>query len=144
MAGRYSLGVRTAAAAAAGAYAAFRQLVANPRAKLVEVHIVNTGAAACAVATAAGTSSTTAAGLPEDPADVSPSTVVTIDTAWTAAPTLPTGYLRRSTLAANGGGIIWVWPEDNGAMDGGTATPLVITNPVGTGQILDITFVWDE
>lgn len=150
MAGRYSLGVRTAAAAAAGAYASFRQLVTNPRAKLVEIHIVNTGTAVCTVAlqraTAAGTATTTTAGLPEDPADVSPSTVVTIDSAWSTAPTLPASpaYLRRSSLAANGGGVVWVWPEDNGAMCGALATPLVVMNPTGTGQILDIIFVWDE
>lgn len=92
-----------------------------------------------------GTQSTTVVGLPQDPADVA--ATATFDSAWSAAPTVGTGVLRRIYLPATvGAGVIWTWPPS------GNSKGLKITGAAGL-QIWQIStaaaplrgyVVWDE
>ena len=62
----------------------------------------------------------------------------------TANPTITAGeYGRASLAAAIGGGVVWVF-EKGILIPTGVANGVGILTPDGTGQICDITFIWDE
>lgn len=121
------------------------------RPRLVEVGIFNTTATAVAVALAklsAGTGTQGAALTEITEDDPSQAAVGTCFNTHTVTPTTISAAFRQASLgAAIGSGVIWTF--------GGGKTPgIIIPNsttdaigiiiPTGTGQICDITFVWDE
>jgi len=146
---RFSAAWKTNGAGTASLPIAGLMATAAVRPRLVEVGIFNTTSTAVElilqrIVTAVGTPGSTITAAYED--DNSQSAVSTAKDTWTVAPTLG-GKLRQGTLGgAAGSGIIWTF--------GGGKTPgLVVPNstndgigllPVGTGQICDVYFVWDE
>lgn len=124
--------------------------VAGCRPRLVQVGVFNTTATACAVAlrrvTAAGTSGATQSVVYET--DPSQTALATPKDTWTVAPTFVSGNLEVASLgAAIGSGVIWTY---GGAGSTGLVIPnttgdgIVISVLTGTGQICDVTWVWDE
>lgn len=119
------------------------------RPRLVEVHAFNTTATAVELAlyrlTTTGTQGATVTAAYEN--DNSQSAVSTAKQTHTVAPTLG-GKLRQFNVgAAIGSGVILTF-------GGGRTEGLIIPNTTGdgigvlvgsgTGQVLDLTFVWDE
>ena len=147
---RFASGYRTTGVATNLLPMASIYATAAIRPRVVEVHVFNTTVTAVNVAlcrlTTAGTSSAVATGGYED--DNSQSAISTPrNTHSSTGPTIA-GILRAADLgAAIGSGVIWTF--------GGGKTPgLVVPNttgdglgiytPNGTGQICDVTWVWDE
>lgn len=112
---RYTIGVRTPAAAAGAAYCQIRT-TSNKPVYLLELGVFTSAATATSVGigrpATEGTASTTAAFLPEKLGDVAGVTLMA--TAWSAAATAPASYLRRVTTPANtGAGFIFQWPPNS-------------------------------
>lgn len=113
---------------------------------LIEAHAFNTTTTGVAVAlrrmTAQGTVGAGQTEI-EHEEDLSPPLATVFDT-HTVAPTFVTGELARASLAAAvGGGIVWTFPKGV-KVDLGTGNGICIVTATGTGQILDVVFVWDE
>lgn len=92
-----------------------------------------------------GTASTSLAGQPLDAADVA--ATATLESAWSAAPTINTTYHRMMALAVTaGGGFIWTWPIDSPLVLP-TSAALQISNANASGTTTG-TFacyvVWEE
>lgn len=120
------------------------------RPRVVEVGVFNTTTTAVEVqlvrfSAGTGTKGSAITSVYED--DNSQAAVTTVANTHTVTPTTISAALRQATLgAAAGSGLIWTF--------GGGKTPgLVVPNSttdglgiivVGTGQILDISFTWDE
>jgi len=118
----------------------------SARLLLLEVHVFNTTTTACVVAlrrlTTAGTQGSAQSKLPEDPNAAAP----TGDPrdSHTAGPTITAGeFVRADLAAAIGGGIVWTF-EKGIYIPNSTAQGVGILTPTGTGQVCDVTFVWDE
>jgi hypothetical protein len=63
----------------------------------------------------------------------------------TANATAVGGEFARATIgAAKGAGIIWTFGKNGIFVPAGTSNGIGILCPVGTGQIFDFYFVWDE
>lgn len=142
---RYSAGVRTGAGSAtlpiASLYAA-----AAVGGTIKEIYVFNTTATAVAFKimrlTTAGTQG---AGLTESAHDPSAAAAsCTAFTTHTVAPTLGADLGYNVQLgAAIGSGVIIPFGGDGLEIPVGVANGIGIV-PVGTGQVCDITFVWDE
>ncbi len=124
--------------------------IANRRLVLKEVHVVNTTAVAVAIAlqrlTSAGTAS---AETGETQRDVDTATVIgdVRDTHTSTGPTITAGFIEAWVLGAViGSGVVWEFkdPDRPLIVPAGTANGIGVTIPTGTGQICDVTFVWDE
>lgn len=119
--------------------------VTTARPRLREVGIFNTTATALAVAlrrvSAAGTSGSAITAVYEsDPAQAA---LATPKDTWTVTPTFVTGNLRVASLgAAVGSGVIWTF--DGLVVPNTTGDGIVIAILTGTGQICDVSLVWDE
>ncbi len=112
MAGAYSNGFQSVAAAAGAAYCTLHT-GATIRARIQEIGLFVNAATVSSVGlirpSNTPAASTSVLGLAEDPAD--PASTVNVDTAWSTAPTVGTSFLRRITVPATiGNGIIWTWP----------------------------------
>lgn len=119
---------------------------AGSRLILKEVHVFNTTAVACMVALQAFTSTgTQGAGVTEIEYDLNgPAPTGTLFQTHSAGPTITAGeYARASLAAAVGGGVVWVFNAGI-YIPAGTANGVGITVPDGTGQVCDVTFVWEE
>ena len=123
--------------------------VAGVRPRLVEVGVFNSTATACAVAlrrvTAAGTSGSTQSVVYES--DPSQSALATPKDTWTVAPTFTAGNLRVASLgAAIGSGVIWTFAGSSGGLiiPNTTGDGVVVSVLTGTGQICDVSMIWDE
>jgi hypothetical protein len=122
--------------------------IANKGGRLREVGIFNTTAVQCAVALArASAAGTQGAGLTEvnwDHLLNAAAPQLTAFNTHTADATVGAA-IRQGTLGAAGGaGIIWTFGDEGILIPPGTANGLVIICPVGTGQIADFYFDWDE
>lgn len=146
---RFSSAWRTGGAGSTTLPIAGLMAVAGVRPRLVEIGVFNTTTTACAVAlrrvTAAGTSGSTQSVVYES--DPSQTALATPKDTWTVAPTFVSGNIRVASLgAAIGSGVIWTF----GGQLGGLVVPnttgdgVVISVLTGTGQICDVSIVWDE
>lgn len=115
--------------------------------RLIEVGIFNTTATAVSIAlrrfTTAGTGGS---GMTEQyESDNTQTPVATVVDTDTGGPTFVTGGLRIATLgAAVGSGVIWTFTGDGCLIPSGTGNGIAVVPWTGTGQILDLYFVWRE
>ena len=119
---------------------------AGNRLILREVHVFNTTTTAVNVALQALTSTgTQGAGVDEIEHDnEGPAPTGTVFLSHTVGPTITVGeYARARLAAAIGGGVTWVF-NDGLLIPAGVANGIGVTTPTGTGQVCDITFIWDE
>ena len=115
--------------------------------RLIQVGIFNTTVTACAVALRRlTTTGTQGAGLDELPADPNAgASLMTGFNTHSIGPTITLGEFDRADLgAAVGSGVIWTFGGEGLLIPAGTANGIGILCPVGTGQICDFSFVWDE
>ena len=119
---------------------------AGSRLILKEVHVYNTTATAVAVAlralTTAGTQGT---GLVEVEHELEgPPPLGTGFQGHTVDPTITAGeYARAQLAAAIGGGVVWIFNKGI-IIPAGVANGVGVVTATGTGQICDITFIWEE
>jgi hypothetical protein len=93
-------------------------------------------------ATTLGTTSANFTARSED-SEITPVGVLVND--WSADPTITAGPFAQGALgAAIGAGVIWTFGGEGIRVPAGTANGVVLAVPVGTGQIWDCYFVWDE
>lgn len=143
---RYSAAFRSTGAGSTTLPVGSLYAPAGSRLILREVHAFNTTTTACAIAlrafTTAGTQGT---GITEIEHDQNgPTPVGTVFDTHSAGPTITAGsYAQASLAAAIGGGIIWTF-EDGIYIPAGTGNGVGVVVATGTGQILDLTFIWDE
>jgi hypothetical protein len=121
--------------------------VTTVTARVAEVGVFNTTSTAIAIAlrkvTATGTQGTGQTELCEDDDAYTP-LAQAFDT-HTVAPTFTTGNLRVVTLGASvGSGVIWTFGPKGLIVPKLTTSGIAIVPLVGTGQICDIYFAWDE
>jgi hypothetical protein len=115
--------------------------------RLLEVGVFNTTATALSIAlrrfTVAGTGGT---GMTEQyEGDSVQTPVATVSDTDTGGPTFVAGALRIASLgAAIGSGVIWTFNSPGAIIPAATANGIGIVPWTGTGQILDLYFVWDE
>lgn len=118
------------------------------RPRLRELHMFNTTATAVAlklvrVTTAGtqGTALTEMAMISEDPAAIAQAFAT-----HSVAPTITSGDLWRGYLgAAIGSGVILTFPDPGGLVIPATANNgLAVVVSTGTGQVCEVTWVWDE
>lgn len=144
---RYSAGWRTAGAGSSTLPVASLYAGASTRLLLREVHIFNTTTTAVQLAlrylTTTGTQGAATITEMEFDGDGPAPDGAAFDT-HTAGPTITTGNLWMGDLgAAIGAGVILTFDDDPIRIPTGTANGVGIVPP-GTGQIVDVTFVWDE
>lgn len=121
--------------------------VTTVTARVMEVGVFNTTVTGCAIAlrrvTTTGTVGAGQTELCEDDDAYTP-LATAVDT-HTVAPTFVTGNLRVASLgAAVGSGVIWTFGPKGLIVGKATTTGIVIVPLTGTGQICDISMVWDE
>jgi hypothetical protein len=120
--------------------------VTGVRARVREVGVFNTTAVAVSIQlvrlTALGTAG---AGITEGAEDDTAQTALaTVFSGHTGNATVAAAVVRNATLgAAIGSGVIWTFGPP-GLVIPNTTTDGVGIVPVGTGQICDIYFAWDE
>lgn len=127
----------------------------SQRLRLVEIGIaVNTAPTTAPLfqlsrATASlGTASTTLTGQPFDTSDAAGTGI--LESAWSAAPTINTTYVRMMGLPVTAGnGFIWTFPNDGEMIIGGAAAAqaLQITNANASGATtgsFSCYIVWEE
>ena len=143
---RMSAGFRAAAIGSSTIPAGSLYAPAGNRLILKQVTVFNTTTTAVVAALQALTSTgTQGAGIDEIEYDnEGPAPTGTVFNSHTAGPTITVGEYERTILAAAiGGGIVWTFNEGI-YIPAGTANGVGVTTPTGTGQILDISFTWDE
>jgi hypothetical protein len=145
---RYSGGWRTTGAGSTTLPAAALVAAANNDVYVVEIGVSNSTATACNVAvrrhTTAGTPGTGQSEIPWDP-DSTAATATLLDTYTSSGPTLTAGFYRNFDLgAAIGSGVIWTFSGRGLRIPKGTGNGICVLPGVGTGQILDVYFEWDE
>ena len=96
--------------------------------------------------TAVGTSTTTAAGQPYDPADAA--AIGTLDSAWSANPTSSGTVMRQSGLAVTAGGqLFWTFYDVPLILAASTTAGLAIVNANASGATtgtMTCYCVWQE
>jgi hypothetical protein len=146
--GRYAAGLRTTNAPTSTLPAASIYAPSGNGGFLVEVHVTQTVATEQVVSvnrfTTAGTQGTGQTELEYNPEGPTP-TMTVFDSHTSTPPTLAGGDLGRATLpAAFGGAFIFIFGDRGIWIPAGTANGIGILAPSGTGQVLDVEFVWDE
>lgn len=116
--------------------------------KVREIHIFNTTTTGCYVSVNRFTSAgTQGSGLTERIIGDSDSVTAsgTAVQSHTSTPPTDGGELLRAVLAAaSGAGASWVFDDEPIRIPAGTGNGLGILCPSGTGQIVAVTFVWEE
>ena len=140
----YSASVVTPAAAAGAAYAAIR-CAAGDRARIRQIDVYTNAATASSVglvrSASVGTATTSVLGQTWDPADTV--AVTSVDTAWSAAPTAGSVFLKRYVApAAAGNGVIWTFPS--GLIVPVSGSILLWNYGASAGSALSVTFTWEE
>lgn len=140
----YSASVVTPAAAAGAAYAALRT-AAGHRARIRQIDAYVNAATASSVglvrSASVGTASTSVLGQAWETGDAA--AVSNVDTAWSAAPTAGSVFLKRYVSPATiGSGVIWTFPA-------GLVVPIsssiLLWNYGGSaGSALSVTITWEE
>lgn len=142
-----SCAFRTTGAGSTTLSTASIRATANVQPRLLEVGITNTTATAVSISlrrfTSAGTGG---AGMTEQyESDNVQTPVATVSDTDTGGPTFVTGALRIFSLgAAVGSGVIWTFSDRGCVIPSGTGNGIAIVPWTGTGQILDVYFVWAE
>lgn len=143
--GRYRAAFRTTGAGSSTLPLGSIYSVASIALRLREVWCFNTTATGLTVALhRLTTTGTQGAGITEakhDPETPAPNATV-VDT-HTVAPTLGEKLGQAPLAAAAGSGVIWTFDDVEIRIPPGTTSGVGVV-PVGTGQICDLTFVWDE
>lgn len=114
---------------------------------IYEIGVFNTTAVAVALAvrrfTALGTAGTGQTEIFVD--DIAATALATAVDTHTVTPTFVTGNVRVATLgAAIGSGVIWTFGDRGLRIPSGTGNGVGVVPLVGTGQICDLYFDWDE
>lgn len=143
---RFSASARATGVGSATLPFASLYAIASRRLLLREVHVFNTTTTAVSVVlsrfTTAGTPGAAIPVAQED--NESPAAVGTPFQAHSSTPPTLGGELRRVGIgAAIGAGVMWTFDEAGGRIPPGTANGVGL-HVVGTGQICDVVFVWDE
>lgn len=143
---RFSVAAQATLAASSTIPAMSLYAAANTRLILREVHVYNTTAVAVNVAlqalTSTGTQGIAITEIEHD--NEGPANDGNAFQAHTGGPTITAGeYARARLAAAIGGAAVWIF---NGGIliPAGVANGVGVTTPSGTGQVCDITFIWDE
>ncbi len=114
---------------------------------VLEIGVFNTTAVACTASvgrfTTAGTPGTGLTELAEDP-DLTTLGVTGFQSHTSTPPTLAGEYVRAQLGAAVGAGVIWTFGGKGLGVPQATSQGVGILCPSGTGQILDVYFVWEE
>lgn len=143
---RHMTGARSAGAGSASLPVGSLYGVATSGLRLVEVGAFNTTNTSCTIGLCRmSTAGTPGAGLTE--ADYNPGLAPALATGFnthTVAPTLTDAGYRAKLGAADGSGIVWTFGDGGIVVPAGTANGIGIYVPIGTGQVLDFYFVWDE
>ncbi len=146
MAGSYSIGFSTVAAATGAPYCTLHT-GATLRARIQEIGLFVNAATVSSVGlirpSNSPVASTSLLGQAEDPSDLA--STVNVDTAWSTAPTIGSLFLRRITIPATvGQGVIWTWPQ-GGELIVNASSYLVFWNfGALTGSILNGYVKWIE
>ncbi len=143
---RMAAGFRAAAIGSATIPAGSLYAPAGNRLILRQVTVFNTVATGVVVALQAlTTTGTQGSGIIEIEYDnEGPIPTGTVFNSHTVLPTLTAGEYERVILAAAiGAGIVWTFDEGI-FIPAGTGNGVGVMTPTGTGQILDISFTWDE
>lgn len=112
---------------------------------LREVGVFNTTTTAVSVALVRFTNATgVGAGLTETDYDPAKLALVTGFAGHTGDGAVGTTIRQAALGAAIGSGVIWTMGDSGIVIPVGTANGIGIICPVGTGQILDFYFDWDE
>jgi hypothetical protein len=121
--------------------------VANVRLLLREVWCFNTTAVGLVVAlhrfTTAGTPGTGQTEAKHD-GDTPAAQGTVFDLHTGTPPTLGDQLGRAPLAAAIGAGVVWTFDDEPIRIPPGTANGVGILVATGTGQVCDVTFVWDE
>jgi hypothetical protein len=143
---RHSIAGRSTVAGTTLRAAASLFAIAGHNFKLREVGVFNTTSTAVAVALARFTNATgVGAGLTEVPDDELGGTPnATGFAGHTADGAVGAAFRQASLGAAIGSGVIWTFGDIGFLVQAGTANGVGIICPVGSGQIVDYHFVWDE
>lgn len=145
----YSVGGRSAAGGASAAYLSFN--AGARRARIIEVGVFTVAATATPIGLGhpANTpvASTAVVGQPHFPNDAT--AVGALGTVWSTAPTAPTAFLKRATLAAAiGAGVVWRFgPGEEIVLENsaGSLQWLVVWNTTAVAaSIIDAYFTWEE
>lgn len=147
---RFSAAFKSAGAGSATLPLGSLWATAAVRPKVVEVGVFNTTGTAVEVqlvrlSAGTGTKGAAITAVYED--DNSQAAVTTVANTHTVTPTTISAALRQATLGAvAGSGVIWTF---GGGKTAGLMVPNSTTDGigiivVGTGQICDINFTWDE
>ncbi len=143
--GRYSAGARTSAGSTTlpifSLYA-----VAGSGGRLREVHIFNNTAVAVALKLSRlDTAGTKPAALTDAEYDQNaPVALCLAHNTHTVGPTIDEEIVRVILGAVIGSGVIWTFGEYGLVIPLGTANGIGVVVADGTGQVCDVTFVWDE
>lgn len=144
---RFAVGWRTTGAGSTTLPIASIYGVAGVRAAVREIGVFNTTTTQVALAvrrvTTTGTQGTAQTEVYETDSAQTP-LAAGFDT-HTVAPTFVTGNLRVASLgAAIGSGVIWTFGDRGLVLPNTTGDGIVVVPLVGTGQICDVYFSWDE
>ena len=112
-----------------------------------EIHAVNTTAVVVALAvqklTTAGTAPAETGEQQWD--DDSPAPTGAVFDTHTVGPTITAGFVEATVLGpVIGSAWVWVFGGRGLSIPPGVANGIGVTIPTDTGQICDLTFVWDE
>jgi len=143
---RYSFGMRGSVAGTSARAMMSLFSVAAGGCQLVEVHVYNTTSTALAIALARFTAATNVgAGQTEGEYDTDGQVpLCTIFAGHSGDGTVGQILMQASLGAAVGSGVIWTFGNGGIRIPSGTANGIGIIVPTGTGQICDLTYVWDE
>ncbi len=144
--GRYSSAFRSSTAGSTTLPLGSLYASASVRLILREVHVFNTTTTATDMAlrqfTATGTQGAGSVEIPHNPAQAAATGTTFLS--HTVTPTITAGEFARASLAAAiGGGVVWVF-NDGLIIPAGTGNGIGVIVGTGTGQICDLTFIWDE
>ena len=119
---------------------------AGNRLILKEVHVFNTTATATDMAlrafTATGTQGSGITEVEHDPG--SPPVLGTVFDSHTVTPTITAGSLAVASMAAAiGAAVMWIFNKGI-IIPAGTGNGVGVMPLTGTGQICDLTFIWEE
>ncbi len=147
----YEASVQTTAAASGAAFLAFQNAAAaaGVRAQIFEIGIATNAATLSALGLVRAASNGTASGTPLvgqplDPAETQ-TAQCSLATAWSAAPTAGSYYLRQFQAAAvQGSGVIWTWPPDAPLVVAQASQLLLVNFGISAGSALSVYMRWKE
>lgn len=144
---RYTLGARMTSAPSSTLPGMSLYGSASAAVRLRELWIFNTTTTACQVAlrrlTTAGTAGAALDEMEYDDSSATP-TATGVNT-HTVGPTITTGNLALGSLGAGiGAAVVWSFGDCGIVIPATANNGLGVLCPSGTGQICDVTWVWDE